>query len=141
MRKYVKEYLHRGLIFGGFGPIVVGIIFLCVQLSGTPVHSSGKESFVAIVSTYLLAFIHAGSSVFNQIEEWSIAKSTGMHFLSLYFAYVVCYLLNRWIPFSWEVIVVFTGIFAVGYLAVWLTVYCIVRKIVVMECTFLLGRV
>ena len=27
MNKYLKIFLHRGLIFGGFGPIVVGIVY------------------------------------------------------------------------------------------------------------------
>ena len=84
MNKYVKSYLQRGLVFGGFGPIIAGIIYWCIELSGTQVALSGAERLVGIVSTYLLAFIQAGSSVFNQIDDWPIAKSTGIHFLSLY---------------------------------------------------------
>ena len=126
MNKYVKAYLCRGLLFGGFGPIIAGIVFCCIQFSGTELVLSGVEAFVASVSTYLLAFVQAGASIFNQMEEWSVAKSTGIHFLTLYLAYVACYLVNSWIPFAWEVIAVFTAIFAVGYLVIWLTVAGIV---------------
>lgn len=126
MNKHVKGYLYRGLIFGGFGPIVTGIVFCFIHFSGAQVVLSGAEIFIAIVSTYFLAFIQAGASIFNQMEEWSVAKSMGIHFLSLYIAYVACYLVNRWIPFSWEVVAVFTGIFIVGYLAIWLTVALVV---------------
>ena len=31
MTKYVKQFLHRGLVFGGFGPIVAGIIYAILQ--------------------------------------------------------------------------------------------------------------
>ncbi len=128
MNKYVKAYLFRGLIFGGFGPIIAGIVFWSIQLSGGGVSLGGGQMLIAIVSTYLLAFMQAGASVFNQIESWSVGKSTGIHFICLYIAYIVCYLINRWLPWRWEIIALFTGIFIVAYFAVWLTVYLIVRK-------------
>ncbi len=128
MKKYVKDYLMRGLVFGGFGPIVTGIVLWVLQLASVPVVLTGAEVLIAICSTYILAFVQAGSSVFNQIEGWPIAKSMGIHFLSLYVVYVTCYLVNRWLPFAWEVLAIFTGIFIAVYLIVWLTVYCIVRN-------------
>lgn len=129
MNKYVKEYLHRGLIFGGFGPIVAGIVLCILHLTGVDVALSGTDILIAVVSTYVLAFVQAGSSVFNQIEEWPIAKSMGIHFASLYVVYVLCYLVNRWIPFAWEVIAIFTLIFIIVYLIVWITVYLIVKSV------------
>ena len=129
MNKYVKSYLQRGLAFGGFGPIVAGIVFWILHLVGVDVRLNGAEALIAILSTYVLAFVQAGSSVFNQVEGWPIAKSMGIHFACLYAVYVGCYLVNRWIPFAWEVIAIFTGIFISTYLVVWLTVYLIVRNV------------
>ena len=129
MNKYVKDYLQRGIAFGGFGPIVAGIVFLILDLIGINVALSGTEIFIAILSTYLLAFVQAGSSVFNQIEEWPLAVSIGVHFASLYTVYVGCYLINRWLPFRWEVVAIFTGIFVATYLIVWLTVFLIVKTV------------
>lgn len=128
MNQYVKNYLFRGLMFGGFGPMVAGIVLWIVQLTGVEVVLTGGEVLLAVVSTYILAFVQAGSSVFNQIEGWPIAKSMGVHFLSLYVVYVACYLLNTWIPFAWEVIAIFTAIFIAVYLVVWITVYLIIKK-------------
>ncbi len=128
MNKYAKEFLHRGLMFSGFGPIIAGVVFIAIELSGTKLVLSGFETFLAILSTYVLAFVQSGASVFNQIESWSIAKSTGIHFLSLYLVYLLCYLLNSWIPFDWAIIGIFSAIFLVGYFVVWLTVYLIVKK-------------
>jgi len=67
------------------------------------------------------------ASVFNQIEEWGIAKSVAAHFASLYLVYVTCYLVNDWFPFEWVVIGIFTAVFAATYAIIWLTVYLIVR--------------
>ena len=128
MNKYVKSFLHRGLIFGGFGPMVVGIIFWILGMTGVEVWLSGGQILLTIFSTYLLAFVQAGASVFNQVESWSIAKSAGVHFSCLYLVYVGCYLINSWIPFVWEVVLFFTIIFVLIYLVVWLTVYLIVRS-------------
>ena len=128
MNGYVKSFLYRGLIFGSGGPIILGIIYAIISSSLADFSLSGKEVMIGIISTYLLAFIQAGSSVFNQIEEWSTAKSLFFHFLTIYLAYVTCYVVNSWIPFEPIVIIIFSGIFSLTYLAIWLTVYLIVRK-------------
>lgn len=127
MNKYVKEFLHRGLIFGGFGPIVVGIVFVILQYTVEGFSLSGMQVLLAVVSTYLLAFIQAGATVFNQIEHWSTVKSILCHFGSLYAAYSVCYIANSWIPFEPMVLVIFTAIFVVSFFVLWTVVYLSVR--------------
>ena len=122
MNSNVKKFLHRGMLFGGFGPIVVGIVYLVLSATVEGFALSGRDVFVAILSTYLLAFVHAGASVFQQREDWSPAKSMFCHFGLLYLAYVTCYLINTWIPFDWQVILIFTGIFVGTYLVVTLAV-------------------
>ena len=124
---YFKKFLHRGLIFGGFGPIIMGLIYLILSYSINGFSLSGKEIFTAILSTYFLAFIHAGVSVFNQIEHWPIAKSLLCHFSSLYVVYVLCYLINSWIPFEPAVIGIFTAVFIAIYFVVWFTVFVAVK--------------
>jgi len=128
MKHYRKYFLHRGLLFGGFGPIVAGIVFYILSLTLEDFSLTGGQLLTAIVSTYLLAFIHAGASVFNQIEHWSVGRSLLCHFLTLYTAYSLCYGVNAWIPFKWDIWLVFTLIFAATYLAIWFTVYFIVRS-------------
>ena len=83
--------------------------------------------FVAIVYIYLLAFVHAGSSVFNQVEHWSIMKGMFCQLVTLYITYVGCYLINSWIPFDFLVILIFTAIFVVTYFAIWVIVYLCVK--------------
>ena len=127
MNKYLKEFLHRGVIFAGFGPIVLGIVFFILSKKLNDFHVGGAQILLGIVSTYLLAFVQAGASVFNRIEHWPITKSLFCHFALLYAAYVFCYTLNSWIPFEWSVIAIFTAIFVVIYFVVWFVVYFAVK--------------
>ncbi len=127
MNKYVKEFLHRGLMFGGFGPVILGIIYWILSVKLADFEISGFDIFLGIASTYLLAFVQAGASVFNQIEHWSLPKSTLLHFLTLFIAYSLCYIGNTWIPFDPKVIAAFFAIFVAVYFAVWITVYISVK--------------
>lgn len=125
--KYVKQFFLRGLIFGGFGPIIAGIVYLCLHMSIENFSVPGREIFTAIISTYLLAFIQGGVSVFNQIESWSVGRSLLCHLSATYIAYVTCYVINAWIPFDWRVLLIFTAAFVALYMVIWLTVYLCVR--------------
>ena len=127
MNKHLKNFLHRGLIFGGLGPIILGIIFLCIDLGGTDLNLGGGDVLLAIVSTYLIAFVQAGASVFNQIEEWPITKSLLCHFSSIFAVYSFAYIVHAWIPFEPLVLLIFCLIFALIYFTVWITVYLCVR--------------
>lgn len=123
----LKKFLFRGMLFGGFGPIIAGIVYLILSYTIKDFSLGGADIFTAIISTYLLAFIHAGASVFNQIEDWTIAKSLLCHLSILYFAYVICYLINSWIPFEWIVLLIFTAIFVVTYFVIWIVVFLSVK--------------
>ena len=114
-------------MFGGSGPVVLGIVYLILQHTPVDLALTGDEVFLGIVSIYLLAFIHAGSGVFHGIESWSPAKAALCQFGLLYAAYVVCYVLNSWILFVPWAIGLFTVIFAAVYGAIYLTVYISVK--------------
>lgn len=128
MNRHVKQFFFRGLIFGGFGPVVIGIVYLILGETMADFSPTGHEIFLAIVSTYLLAFLHAGASVFPQMEDWPLPKILLIHFSVLYSAYAGCYLINSWIPFRLWFLGIFTAAFVAVYVTVWLTVYLIVRS-------------
>ena len=129
MNKYLKEFLHRGLMFGGFGPIVVGIVYAILSKTVDSFSLEGTEVLIAILSTYLLAFVQAGATVFNQIEDWPVPKSLLCHFVTLYVAYSLGYILNSWIPFEPMVLVIFSLIFAVTFFIIWIIVYLSVKTV------------
>lgn len=128
MNKYVKEFFLRGLMFGGFGPIILAIIYFIISKIHPETVLNGTEILLGVISVYLLAFIHAGASVFNQIEEWGLNKSIACHFGTLYVAYSFCYLVNTWIPFDIKIFGIFTAVFIAIYFVVWIIVYLSVRN-------------
>lgn len=129
MRSYVKQFFLRGLMFGGFGPIVMAIIYAVMQAAVEDFSLNGYQVCLSIVSVYLLAFVQAGASVLNQIEEWSLPKSLLCHFSLLFVAYTLCYVGNTWIPFEPMAVAVFAAVFVAVYFAVWITVYLCVRAV------------
>ncbi len=115
-------------MFGGFGPIITGIVFSILGATLENFYLEGWQILLAIVSTYLLAFVQAGASIFNQIENWPLPKSLALHFTTLYLAYSITYIVNSWIPFEPMVLVIFTAIFIVSYAIIWLSVYLAVKS-------------
>ena len=128
MNKYVKEFIKRGLLFSGLGPLVAGIVYLVLELSKVEIRLSGLDVFLAIIATYIIAFVQAGSSVFEQIESWSSIKSIFFHMTSIYVVYLGGYLINRWIPFDYLVIIIFTSVYIVTFLVIWLFIYFITKR-------------
>ena len=108
--------------------MVVGIVYAILQGTTNDFSLSGSQVLVAILSSYALAFIQAGASVFNQIDHWPVAKSLLCHFAALYVAYLGCYLVNVWIPFSLPVVLIFSGAFLVGYLLILGIVYLAIKS-------------
>lgn len=126
-KKDVIEFFKRGLIFGGFGPIIAGLILFIISMTNSTFSIEGWQIFVAIISGYLIAFIQAATSVFYTIEKWSLIKSTLLQLVCLYVVYIGAYLINNWIPFDYKVILIFTAIFIVAYFIIWLIVYLCIK--------------
>ena len=88
MNKNVKEFLKRGLMFGGFGPVIVGIVLAFISISET-ISLEAWQILVAIVTSYILAAVQAGTSVFNEIENWSPVKSALLQGGCIYLVYIL----------------------------------------------------
>ena len=129
MNKYVKDFVFRGLMFAGFGPIILGIIYYTLSQTIEGFSLGGSEVLLGIISIYILAFVQAGATVFPQIEHWSVGKSLLCHFGSLYLVYVGSYLVNSWIPFEPMILLVFTAIFTAIFFSVWLAVFFSVKAV------------
>ena len=116
---YLKEFLHRGALFGGLGCVVVALVYLIVGITTGDTAVTTSNFFRATICGYLLAFLVAGASVFYQIEAWGLAKATLCHLAVLYGAYLGAYLFGVWIRADMVTIGIFTAIFAGGYLLIW----------------------
>ena len=103
-RIYVRDHIS---IFGKCYAVFPVFYILSCTLEGFA--PTGSDVLMGVVSTYLLAFVQAGASVFNQLEHWPLPKALLCHFGVLYLAYSICYIANRWIPFDPLVLVIFTA--------------------------------
>ena len=125
MKKNVMEFLRRGLIACGFGPIVLAILYLILQHQGAVQTLAVNEVCLGIFSLSALAFIAGGMNVVYQIERLPLMVAILIHGGVLYFSYLITYLVNDWLEWGATPILVFSGIFVFGYLAIWAVIYFI----------------
>ncbi len=125
MKKFWKEFLLRGLICAGGGPIVLAIIYGILGATDTVVAFSPREVCMGILTITLLAFIAAGMTAIYQMEQLPLPTMILLHGGALYIAYILTYLLNGWLLNQLTPILVFTGIFVAGYALVWFIIYFI----------------
>ena len=125
MKKFWKEFIFRGLICAGGGPLVLAIIYGILGAAGAVDAFSPREVCLSIVTITLLSFVAAGMTAVYQMEQLPLPIMILLHGGALYIAYILTYLINGWLQNSLIPILVFTGIFAVGYALIWLIIYCI----------------
>ena len=128
MKKFVLEFLRRGLIAAGIGPIVLAFVYLILQKASTIETLSVNQVCIGIFSITALAFIAGGMNAIYQIERLPLMVAILIHGGILYISYLVTYLLNDWIDFGALPIVVFTAIFVVGYIVIWAIIYSIIKR-------------
>ena len=83
---------------------------------------------IGIFSITLLAFVAGGMNAVYQIERLPLMIAILIHGAVLYVSYLATYLLNDWLDWGWIPVLVFSGIFVVGYLAIWAIIYSTTKK-------------
>ena len=128
MKKFVLEFLRRGLIASGIGPIVLAIVYLILQQTAAVETLSVNQVCIGIFSITALAFIAGGMNAIYQIERLPLMIAILIHGGILYISYLVTYLLNDWLDFGALPIVVFSAVFVVGYIVIWAIIYAIIKR-------------
>jgi len=128
MKKTVKGFLRRGIAACGLGPIVLAILYLILQYNGVVESLTVNEVCVGILSLSALAFIAGGMNVIYQIERLPLMVAILIHGGVLYVSYLTTYLLNDWLDWGTAPVLVFTGIFVIGYLLIWAVIYSIIKR-------------
>ena len=128
MKKFVLEFLRRGLIASGIGPIVLAIIYLILQQTSAVETLSVNQVCIGIFSITALAFVAGGMNAIYQIERLPLMVAILIHGGILYISYLGTYLLNDWLDFGVMPIVVFSAIFVVGYILIWAIIYSIIKR-------------
>jgi hypothetical protein len=128
MKKFILEFLRRGLVACGFGPTVLAVLYLVLHHSGTLTTLTVQQACIGIFSLTALAFIAGGMNAVYQIEQLPLMMAIAIHGGVLYLSYLVTYLLYDWLEWGIVPIIVFTGIFILGYLVIWVIIYSIIKK-------------
>ena len=128
MKKFWKEFLLRGLICAGGGPLVLAVIYGILGATGQVTQLSPTTVCTGLLTIMLLAFIAAGMTAIYQMEQLPLPIMILLHGGALYIAYILTYLINGWLQKSLIPILVFTGIFLAGYALIWVIIYCIEKR-------------
>ena len=128
MKKIVLEFFRRGLIASGFGPIVLAILYLILKQQALVEILTVNEVCIGIFSLSALAFVAGGMNVIYQIERLPLMVAILIHGGVLYITYLGTYLINSWLEWGVIPILVFSGIFIAGYLAIWAIIYSMIKK-------------
>ena len=128
MKRYIYDFLRRGLTACGLGPLVLAVFYLILQQQGLIQTLTVDQVCRGIFSLSALAFIAGGMNVVYQIERLPLMAAISIHGGALYVSYLATYLVNDWLEWGVAPILVFTGIFAVGYLAIWAIICSVIKR-------------
>lgn len=128
MKKNIMEFIRRGLIACGFGPIVLAIVYLVLQKCAIVETLTVNEVCLGIFSLSALAFIAGGINVVYQVERLPLMVAILIHGGVLYVSYLVTYLINNWLARGIKPVLVFTVIFILGYFIIWAVIYSTTKK-------------
>ena len=128
MKQFWKEFLIRGLVSCGFGPVILAIIYGILGATRTVNSLAPMEVCKGILTITLMAFIAGGVTAVYQFEQIPLFSAILIHGIALYLDYLMIYLVNGWIAEGVQPLLIFTGIFVAGYAIVWLIIYACTRK-------------
>lgn len=128
MKNYIADFIRRGTVSCGLGPIILAILYMILNQWGVLETLSVNQACTGILSLSALAFIAGGMNTLYQIEQLPLMVAILIHGAVLYLSYLATYLINGWLDQGIAPILVFSGIFVVGYLVIWAIIYWIIKK-------------
>ena len=128
MKRTVLEFIRRGMMVCGFGPMVLAVLYLILERQGIVQTLTAGQVSLGIFSLTALAFTAGGMNVIYQIEQLPLMAAISIHGGVLYASYLVTYLLNGWLEWGMMPILVFSGIFVLVYLGIWAVIYAVIKR-------------
>lgn len=128
MKKFILDFVRRGLTACGLGPIVLAILYLILHQSSVIDLLTVSEVCTGIFSLTALAFVAGGVNAIYQIERLPLMVAILIHGGILYTMFLLTYLINDWLQQSAASLLIFTGVFAAGYLVIWAIIYTIIKR-------------
>lgn len=127
MKKYVLDFVQRGLMVAAGGPVVLAIIYGVSGAVGVIDTLTPWDVCKGILSITVMAFIAAGITMIYTVERLPLISAILIHAGVLYLDYLMIYLLNNWLARNLVAFGIFTGAFAVGYAIIWVCIYFITK--------------
>ena len=128
MKKHISQFILRGLVTCGFGPIVLAILYLILNKNGVIETLRAEQVAIGIFSITALAFVAGGMNVIYRVERLPLMLAIFIHGTVLYFSYLGTYLVNDWLERGAIPILVFSAIFIFGYLVIWAVIYSVIKR-------------
>lgn len=128
MKKHILDFIRRGAAACGLGPLVLAILYIVLEQNGTLEILTVRQVCIGIFSLSALAFIAGGMNAIYQIEQLPLLVAISIHGAVLYLCYFGTYLINGWLKWGSAPVLVFTGIFVVGFIGIWVVICSIIRK-------------
>ena len=128
MKRTVHDFIRRGLVACGLGPMVLAVIYMILFSRGLIETVSVRELCTGIFSLAALAFVAGGTNVVYQIERLPLMLAILIHGSVLYASYLAVYLINGWLKWGGTPVLVFSVIFAAGYFLIWAVIYTVTRR-------------
>lgn len=130
MKKYVKQFCIRGLMWAWVGPVIMAIVWMALHGAGVITSLTVNQVVLGIFTMTVMAFIAAGISIVYQIETLPKAFAGLIQAAVLYIDYLAFYLINGWIPVNkiWIFTLIFVGFFTVIWFIIYITVKLKVDK-------------
>ena len=128
MKKFMLDFLRRGVMASGMGPIILAIVYIILKQTVEVETLSVDQVCIGVFSMTALAFIAGGMNAVYHVERLPLMTAILIHGMVLYFSYLGAYLLNDWLDFGMLPIIVFTAIFVIGYIVIWVIIYSIIKR-------------
>ena len=128
MKKFILDFVHRGLVACGFGPLVLAVFYLILRQQTGLETLTVSQVCVGIISLSALAFVAGGMNMIYRIERIPLMAAILIHGGVLYISYLGTYLINGWLAWGSTPILVFSGIFVVSYFLIWAVIYGTTKK-------------
>lgn len=130
----MNEVAKKAVFFSALGLVMGLAIGIVLWLVGTPGALAGKEEIhtliVYLVVSGLYGMIAMGSSAVYDIEEWSIAKATVVHFAATLIGFYALGMIEGWLEFGDMVFCIMTAAFVVIYFVIWFIQYMAFTRMV-----------
>ena len=128
MKQFIKEFLHRGALFCGLGPVIMAIVYIFLSASGVVETVAVSTLIREIFTSTLMAFIAAGISAVYTVDRLALPVAGLIQGSVLLLDYLLIYLLNGWLKPEVHIILLFIVIFTAVFAAIWFIIYKVTQR-------------